>query len=63
MRKAVSSLHKNWKKKSPDTAVIFVSGFSEKRYLMSAIKLRVIDYIIKPATLSLLMNSFEKSAG
>lgn len=46
--------------KSPKTSVIFVSGFSEKRYLLSAIKLQVVDYIIKPATLPLLMKSFEK---
>jgi DNA-binding response OmpR family regulator len=46
---------------SPDTAVIFVSGFSEKKYLMSAIKLQVVDYIIKPATLPILLKSFEKA--
>ncbi len=40
--------------------IIFVSGFSQKEYLLSAIKLDVVDYIIKPATLPLLLEAFEK---
>lgn len=48
------------KVESPKSFIIFISGFSEKEYLLSAIKLNVVDYIIKPATLDVLLESFKK---
>lgn len=38
-------------KKLPNTKFIFLSGYTDKEYLMSAIKLRAINYIEKPINL------------
>ena len=35
-------------KQSPDTVVVFMSGYSDKEYLKAAIQLKAIDYIEKP---------------
>lgn len=35
-------------KLSPDTVVVFMSGYSDKEYLKAAIQLKAIDYIEKP---------------
>lgn len=35
----------------PDTAVIFMSGYSDKEYLKAAIKLKAVNYIEKPLNL------------
>ena len=32
----------------PDSAVIFMSGFSDKEYLKAAIRLRAVSYVEKP---------------
>ncbi|WP_261305061.1 response regulator [Paenibacillus andongensis] len=36
----------------PDCQIIFMSGFSDKQYLKSAIKLRAVSYVEKPIELS-----------
>ena len=36
----------------PDTAVIFMSGFSDKEYLKAAIKLHAVSYVEKPIDLT-----------
>ncbi|MBQ7564011.1 MAG: response regulator [Lachnospiraceae bacterium] len=36
----------------PDTAVIFMSGFSDKEYLKAAIKLHAVSYVEKPIDLA-----------
>ncbi len=36
------------RKTYPDTSIIFMSGYSDKEYLKSAIKLKAISYVEKP---------------
>lgn len=36
------------RKQYPDTAIIFMSGYSDKEYLKSAIKLKAVSYVEKP---------------
>jgi DNA-binding response OmpR family regulator len=48
------------KQHSQDTKIIFISGFSHKEYLFKAIKLQVVDYLTKPVTLDILLETFSK---
>lgn len=36
----------------PDTVIIFMSGYSDKEYLMAAIRLQAVSYVEKPLSLS-----------
>ena len=36
----------------PDTVPIFMSGYSDKEYLKAAIKLKAVNYIEKPFSIS-----------
>jgi len=45
----------------PEIKVIFLSGYSDKEYLKSAIRLNVIDYIYKPFELGELIQAVEKA--
>lgn len=38
--------------KNPDTAIIFMSAYSDKEYLKAAIKLKAVRYVEKPMSLS-----------
>lgn len=44
-------LVKNMKKIAPDCKVVFLSGYTDKEYLKSAIKLDVVDYLEKPVNM------------
>ena len=46
----------------PDCQTIFLSGYSDKEYLMDAIKLGAVDYIEKPVDLDLLRAAVAKAA-
>jgi two-component system response regulator YesN len=45
----------------PNIKVIFLSGYSDKEYLKSAIRLNVVDYIYKPFELGELIQAIEKA--
>lgn len=45
----------------PDVKIIFLSAYSDKEYLKSAISLNVIDYIYKPFELTELTQAVEKA--
>lgn len=45
----------------PNIKVIFLSGYSDKEYLKSAIRLNVVDYIYKPFELGELVQAIEKA--
>lgn len=55
------SLIKQIQLNHPDVKVIFISGYSDKEYLKSAISLNVIDYIYKPFELAELVKAVEKA--
>ncbi len=46
----------------PNCKIIFMSGYSDKEYLKSAIKLKAIDYIEKPININELKNVIGKTA-
>ena len=46
----------------PDCKIIFMSGYSDKEYLKSAIKLKAIDYVEKPININELKIVIEKTA-
>lgn len=46
---------------SPDTKIIFMSGYMEIEYLKSAIQLAAVDYIEKPIDLLVLITAIEKA--
>lgn len=48
-------------KQSPDTVVVFMSGYSDKEYLKAAIQLKAIDYIEKPIEQNELRNTLKKA--
>lgn len=48
-------------KEMPDTIIIFMSGYSDKDYLMAAIQLKAIDYIEKPIERSQLQSVIKKA--
>lgn len=45
----------------PDCKIIFMSGYSDKEYLKSAIKLKAIDYVEKPININELKSVIEKA--
>ena len=45
----------------PDCKIIFMSGYSDKEYLKSAIKLKAIDYVEKPINIKELKSVIEKA--
>ncbi len=49
------------KQSAPDTVAIFMSGYSDKEYLMGAIKLGAINYIEKPIDQSELESAIQKA--
>lgn len=46
---------------SPESRIIFISGYMEIEYLKSAIRLSVVDYIEKPIDLAALRRALEKA--
>jgi two-component system response regulator YesN len=46
---------------APDCRIIFMSGYSDKEYLKSAIKLNAIDYIEKPIVISELVEALKNA--
>ena len=50
------------RKELPDTCIIFMSGYSDKEYLLSAVKVNAADYIEKPLDISELLQALEKAA-
>lgn len=49
------------RKKYPDCIIIFMSGFSDKEYLRSAIKLQAIHYVDKPIDVEELVSALEEA--
>ncbi|MCR4589897.1 MAG: response regulator [Lachnospiraceae bacterium] len=49
------------KDRLPDTAFIFMSGFSDREYLKEAIRLKAVSFIEKPIDLSELENSLKEA--
>ena len=45
----------------PDTVPIFMSGYSDKEYLKAAIKLKAVNYIEKPFSLSEIENTIKEA--
>ena len=45
----------------PAAQVIFLSGYADKSYMQSAVRLSAVDYIFKPFTLSDLLTAVEKA--
>lgn len=45
----------------PNSQIIFLSGYSDKMYMQTAIRLKVVDYIFKPYDLSDLVSAIEKA--
>lgn len=48
-------------KKKPNVRIIFISGYSDKEYLMKAIQIAAIDYIEKPINIEKLEVALEKA--
>ncbi len=48
--------------KQPDTAVIFMSAYSDKEYLKAAIKLKAVEYVEKPLDIQELDAALKKAA-
>ena len=44
-------------KQCPDTAIVFMSAYSDKEYLKAAIKLKAVSYVEKPLSTCLLYTS------
>lgn len=51
----------NLRKLYPECQIIFLSGYSDKEYLKSAIKLKAISYVEKPIDLEELQNALENA--
>ena len=45
----------------PSAQLIFLSGYADKSYMQTAVRLSAVDYIFKPFTLSDLLNAVEKA--
>ena len=45
----------------PAAQIIFLSGYADKSYLQTAVRLSAVDYIFKPFALSDLLNAVEKA--
>lgn len=46
---------------NPDTAIIFMSAYSDKEYLKAAIKLKAVRYVEKPISLSELADALDEA--
>lgn len=46
----------------PDCRIIFMSGYSDKEYLMEALKLKAVDYVEKPIVLDEITNTLKLAA-
>ncbi|WP_251551573.1 response regulator [Neobacillus muris] len=53
---------KQVKEVSPDTKIIFLTGYEEFKYAQEAIKLRAFDYLLKPVTGELLLQKAKEAA-
>lgn len=47
----------------PDSVAIFMSGYSDKEYLKAAIKLKAVNYIEKPFSLSEIEDAIQRCPG
>lgn len=47
--------------RSPAVSIIFISGYSDKEYLMSAIRMSAVDYIEKPISVPRLEDAIERA--
>ena len=47
--------------KNPSVSIIFISGYSDKEYLMNAIQMSAVDYIEKPVSIPKLESAIEKA--
>lgn len=47
--------------KNPDTAVVFMSAYSDKEYLKAAIKLKAVRYVEKPLLMEELLETLEEA--
>lgn len=54
-------LAKELRKKNPDLKIIFISGYADKEYLMSAIELQATNYVEKPLNLQALFLALKHS--
>lgn len=54
-------LVKKVREKNYNCQIIFLSGYSDKEYLKTAIKIRAIDYVEKPIIISELVTALEKA--
>lgn len=50
-----------FREKLPDSQIIFISGFSDKEYLMAAIKLEAVSYVEKPISVQELSSAIKKA--
>ncbi|WP_462413034.1 response regulator [Neobacillus sp. Marseille-QA0830] len=53
---------KHVKEVSPDTKIIFLTGYEEFKYAQEAIKLRAFDYLLKPVTGDQLLQKAKEAA-
>ncbi len=54
-------LAKELRKKNPDLQIVFISGYADKEYLMSAIELQATNYVEKPLSLPTLFLALKHS--
>lgn len=50
-------IHENF----PDCRIVFMSGYSDKEYLMEALKLKAVDYVEKPIVLDKISETLKKA--
>lgn len=50
-----------FREKLPDSQIIFISGFSDKEYLMAAIELGAVSYVEKPISVQELSSAIKKA--
>ncbi|MBE7038788.1 MAG: response regulator [Ruminococcaceae bacterium] len=46
----------------PDCRIVFMSGYSDKEYLIEALKLKAVDYVEKPIVLEKISDTLKKAA-
>ena len=51
-----------FRERLPESQIIFISGFTDKEYLMAAIKLGTVNYIEKPISIQDLSSAIKKAA-
>lgn len=54
-------LAKEIHEKFPDCRIVFMSGYSDKEYLMEALKLKAVDYVEKPIVLDKISETLKKA--